>query len=98
MGHVLRMNEKRLPRQVFDCSVVRPVAEAGRRNNWSQDRVTRTLKIFLGCPALESGVATRKAPVVAPLFGTLKLTGRTKLIPWPDIRVAAAERALDRYA
>eukprot|EP00955_Chlamydomonas_euryale_P094646 364874-Chlamydomonas_euryale.AAC.4 len=28
----------------------------------------------------------------------LKLPGHTKLIPWPDIRAAAAERALDRQA
>eukprot|EP00955_Chlamydomonas_euryale_P082622 363749-Chlamydomonas_euryale.AAC.7 len=26
----------------------------------------------------------------------LKLPGHTKLIPWPEIRAAAAERALDR--
>eukprot|EP00955_Chlamydomonas_euryale_P112707 366154-Chlamydomonas_euryale.AAC.2 len=28
----------------------------------------------------------------------LKLTGRTKLIPWPEIRAAAVEHALDRQA
>eukprot|EP00955_Chlamydomonas_euryale_P068536 360147-Chlamydomonas_euryale.AAC.6 len=28
----------------------------------------------------------------------LKLPGHSKLIPWPEIRAAAAERALDRQA
>eukprot|EP00955_Chlamydomonas_euryale_P082639 363754-Chlamydomonas_euryale.AAC.1 len=28
----------------------------------------------------------------------LKLTGRTKLIPWAEVRAAAAVRALDRQA
>eukprot|EP00955_Chlamydomonas_euryale_P096973 365044-Chlamydomonas_euryale.AAC.1 len=29
MGHVLRMDEDRLPRQVLDCSIARSVAEDG---------------------------------------------------------------------
>eukprot|EP00955_Chlamydomonas_euryale_P116864 366442-Chlamydomonas_euryale.AAC.29 len=43
--------------------------------------------LFLACAALQSGVAERKALVVAP---------RTKLIPWPGVRATAAQRALDR--
>eukprot|EP00955_Chlamydomonas_euryale_P072406 361389-Chlamydomonas_euryale.AAC.4 len=57
-------------------------------------------KTFLGCMALQSGGAMRrKAPEVAPYFRDfLKLTGRTRLILWPEIQPAAAERALIRLA
>eukprot|EP00955_Chlamydomonas_euryale_P035680 350199-Chlamydomonas_euryale.AAC.2 len=43
--------------------------------------------------------AMRKAKEVAPRFGGfLNLTGRTKLIPRPEIHAAAAERASERQA
>eukprot|EP00955_Chlamydomonas_euryale_P118055 366516-Chlamydomonas_euryale.AAC.7 len=86
MGHVLRMDEDRLPRQVVDCSLARSVAEDGRVEQ-------------LKCRILQSGGAMRNVAVVAPLFWDfLKLPGYTKLIPWPEIRAAAAERALGRQA
>eukprot|EP00955_Chlamydomonas_euryale_P104812 365595-Chlamydomonas_euryale.AAC.15 len=71
MGHVLRINKDRLPRQVFDCSL----ASSAIR----------------GCPEEGSGSGTT-------FRDFLKLPGHTKLIPWLEIRAAAAERALDRQA
>eukprot|EP00955_Chlamydomonas_euryale_P072306 361360-Chlamydomonas_euryale.AAC.2 len=42
--------------------------------------------------------AKRKVPAVAPCRDFLNLPGHTKLIPRPEIRAAAAERALHRQA
>eukprot|EP00955_Chlamydomonas_euryale_P083229 363815-Chlamydomonas_euryale.AAC.7 len=67
------MDEDRLPRQVFDCSLARSVAEAVQSG---------------GCHEEGSGGGTT--------FG--KLPGHTNLIPWPNIRAAMAEHALDRQA
>eukprot|EP00955_Chlamydomonas_euryale_P086392 364209-Chlamydomonas_euryale.AAC.4 len=44
-----------------------------------------------GCHEEGSGCATT-------FWDFLKLPGQTKLIPWPEIQAAAAERALDRQA
>jgi len=47
---------------------------------------------FLEFTDLQSGVAMRKALVKATTFRDfLKLTGRTKLTPWPEVQAAAAE-------
>eukprot|EP00955_Chlamydomonas_euryale_P118423 366540-Chlamydomonas_euryale.AAC.7 len=99
MGHILRMDEDRLPWQVFDCSLARSVAEDGRveqlklrpghRNN--KDFSGMYSSAIWGCHEDGSGGGTT-------LRDFLKLPGHTKLIPWPEIRAAAAERALDRQA
>eukprot|EP00955_Chlamydomonas_euryale_P071706 361176-Chlamydomonas_euryale.AAC.1 len=62
-----------------------------------EDRILR--QTFLGCTALQiwgrheegfdGGTAYRDF---------LKLPGHIKLIPWPEIRAEAVERALDRQA
>eukprot|EP00955_Chlamydomonas_euryale_P098331 365137-Chlamydomonas_euryale.AAC.7 len=83
MGHVLRMDEDRLPRQVFDCSLARSVAEDDRVEQLKLRPGHRNVKTFLGCTALQSGDAMMKIPVVAPLFRTAS---------------TAAEHALDRHA
>eukprot|EP00955_Chlamydomonas_euryale_P103601 365508-Chlamydomonas_euryale.AAC.11 len=81
MGHVLRTDEGCLLRQVFDCSLAMSFAEDGR-----MEQLNSAMR---GCH--EEG----------PSDGTtfrdfLKFPSHTKLILWPEIRAAAAERALDR--
>eukprot|EP00955_Chlamydomonas_euryale_P071337 361040-Chlamydomonas_euryale.AAC.7 len=83
IGHVLRMDEDRLPRQVFDCSLA---------------RATETLKTFLGCTALQSEGHEEGSGGGATFRDFLKLPSHTKLISWPGIRAAVAVRALDRQA
>eukprot|EP00955_Chlamydomonas_euryale_P001904 21274-Chlamydomonas_euryale.AAC.2 len=75
------------------------VAEDGRVENLKLIRGDRNVEDFpgmyssaiWGCHEAGSGgdSAFRNVP---------KLNGRTTLIPWPEIRAAAAERALDRQA
>eukprot|EP00955_Chlamydomonas_euryale_P070415 360753-Chlamydomonas_euryale.AAC.6 len=67
------------------------------RSNRSDGRVTGTSKMFLQCAALRYGNAMRKVPAVCPTTfeDFFKQAGHDKLIPWPEIRAAAAERALD---
>eukprot|EP00955_Chlamydomonas_euryale_P101239 365333-Chlamydomonas_euryale.AAC.4 len=97
MGHVLRMDEDRLPRQVFDCSLARSVAEDGRVEQLQLRPHHRNIENFSGmysstlrgCHEESSGGGTT-------FRDFLKLPGHTQMIPWPAIRAAAAERALDR--
>eukprot|EP00955_Chlamydomonas_euryale_P087908 364334-Chlamydomonas_euryale.AAC.8 len=99
MGHVLRMDEDRLLRQVSDCSLARSVAEDGRVEPLKLRPGHRDIQDFSrmyssairGCHKEGSGGGTT-------FRGFPKLPGHNKLIPWPEIRAAAAERALDRQA
>eukprot|EP00955_Chlamydomonas_euryale_P015396 164950-Chlamydomonas_euryale.AAC.1 len=99
MGNVLRMDKDCLPRQDFDCSLARSVAEDGRGEHPKLSPGHRNIEDFSGmyssairgCHEEGSGVGTT-------FRDFLKLPGHTKLIPWPEIRAAAAERALDRHA
>ena len=99
MGHVLRMDEDRLPRQVFDCSLTTSVAEDGRVEQLKFRRGHRNIKDFSGLYSSAIRGCHEEGPGGGTTFRDfLKLSGRTKLIPWPEIRAAAAERALDRQA
>ena len=99
MGHVLRMDEDRLPRQVFDCSLTTSVAEDGRVEQLKFRRGHRNIKDFSGMYSSAIRGCHEEGPGGGTTFRDfLKLSGRTKLIPWPEIRAAAAERALDRQA
>eukprot|EP00955_Chlamydomonas_euryale_P064293 358929-Chlamydomonas_euryale.AAC.4 len=92
-GHVLRMDEHCLPHQVFDCSLARSVAEDGRveRLKTGSQKYERH---FLGCTALQSRGSMRKVLGGGTTLGAfLKLRGHTELIPWPEIRAAAARIA-----
>eukprot|EP00955_Chlamydomonas_euryale_P082878 363776-Chlamydomonas_euryale.AAC.3 len=99
MRHVLRMDEHSLPRQVIDCSSARTVAEDGRVGRLELRPSHRNIEAFSGmyssairgCHEEGSGGGTTFRDI-------LKLPGHTKLIPWPEIRAAAAERALDKQA
>eukprot|EP00955_Chlamydomonas_euryale_P097403 365072-Chlamydomonas_euryale.AAC.21 len=86
MGHVLRMDEDRLPRKVFDCSVARSVAEDGRVEQLKLRPGHRSIKDFSGMYSS----AIRGHYEAGSGGGTtcrdfLKLPGHTKLIPWPEI-------------
>eukprot|EP00955_Chlamydomonas_euryale_P038075 350981-Chlamydomonas_euryale.AAC.5 len=70
MGHVLRIDEDRLPRQV-DCALARSAIR--------------------GCHEEGSVGGTT-------FRDFLTLPGHTTLIPWPEVRAAAAERALNGQA
>eukprot|EP00955_Chlamydomonas_euryale_P039225 351330-Chlamydomonas_euryale.AAC.2 len=99
MGHILRMDEDRLPRQVFDCSLARSVAEDGRVEQLKLRPDHRNIKDFSGMYSS----AIRGCHEEISSGGTtfryfVKLPGHTKLISWPEIRTAAAERALYRQA
>eukprot|EP00955_Chlamydomonas_euryale_P104793 365594-Chlamydomonas_euryale.AAC.11 len=87
MGHVLRMDEARLPRQVFDCSSTRSAAKDGR----VEQLKLRPALQSRGCHMEGSGGGTTCRDL-------LKLPGHTQSIPWPNIRAAAAERAFDTQA
>eukprot|EP00955_Chlamydomonas_euryale_P063458 358672-Chlamydomonas_euryale.AAC.5 len=81
---------------------------------WASPKLNNKQKMYVYCtfvlPIFLHGCETwtwtelcnpgRKVPVVSPLFETFSslVPGHTKLIPWPEIRAAAAERALDRQA
>eukprot|EP00955_Chlamydomonas_euryale_P007242 76556-Chlamydomonas_euryale.AAC.3 len=98
-GHVWRMDEDRLPRQVFDCSLARSVTGDGRAEQMKLNLGHRILKTFSGmyssairgCHEESSGGGTT-------FRDFLKLPGHTKLIPRPEVRAAAAEGALGRQA
>eukprot|EP00955_Chlamydomonas_euryale_P115402 366346-Chlamydomonas_euryale.AAC.7 len=99
MGHVLRMDEDRLLRQVFDCSLARSVAEDGRVEQLKLRPRHRNMKDFSGMHSS----ATRGCHEEGSSGGTtfrdfLRLPSNTKMIPWPEIQAAAVERALDRQA
>eukprot|EP00955_Chlamydomonas_euryale_P038717 351168-Chlamydomonas_euryale.AAC.4 len=99
MGHLLRMDEYRVPRQVFNCSLARSVAEGGRAKQVKLRQGHRNMKDFSG----RYSSAIRRCHEEGSGGGTtfrvfLKLPGHTNLIPWPEIQAAAAERALDRQA
>eukprot|EP00955_Chlamydomonas_euryale_P006396 67772-Chlamydomonas_euryale.AAC.2 len=99
VGHVSQMDEDRLPRHVFDCSLARSVAEDGRMEQLKLRLGHVNIKDFSGmyssairgCHEEGSGGGTT-------FRDFLELSGHTKLIPWPEIQAAAAERALDRQA
>eukprot|EP00955_Chlamydomonas_euryale_P069748 360571-Chlamydomonas_euryale.AAC.2 len=83
MGHVLRMDEDRLPQQVFDCSLARSVAEDGR-----MEQLNSAIR---DCheEGSDSGTTFR---AFSSCLATLNLSlGR-------EISAAVAERALDRQA
>eukprot|EP00955_Chlamydomonas_euryale_P118063 366517-Chlamydomonas_euryale.AAC.3 len=95
------MDEDRLPRQVFDCSLARSVAENGHveqlKLRGSQGH--RNIKEFSGMYSFAIRGCHEEGSGGGTTFRDfLKLLGHTKLIPWPEIRAAAAERALDRQA
>eukprot|EP00955_Chlamydomonas_euryale_P050959 354720-Chlamydomonas_euryale.AAC.1 len=71
MGHVLRMDE-RLPRQVFDCSLV---AEDGRMEQLKSRPGHRNITDFSG---MYSSAVREKVPVVAPLLGLPQ-------VAWPHL-------------
>eukprot|EP00955_Chlamydomonas_euryale_P021035 222850-Chlamydomonas_euryale.AAC.2 len=81
------------------CSIARSVAEDGRVEQLKLRPGRRKIKDFSGmhssaiwgCHAEGSSGGTTGRDF-------LKLPGPTLLIPWPEIRAAAAERALDRHA
>eukprot|EP00955_Chlamydomonas_euryale_P055246 356069-Chlamydomonas_euryale.AAC.3 len=101
MGHVLRMDEDRLPWQVFDCPVARSAAEEGRMEQLKLKPGLRNTTDFSGM--YSSAIYIRGSHEEGSGGGTtfrdfLKLPGNNKLILWPEIRAAAAERALGRQA
>eukprot|EP00955_Chlamydomonas_euryale_P034587 349836-Chlamydomonas_euryale.AAC.5 len=82
------MDEGCLPRQVFDCSLARPGAEDGRVEQPKLRQGHRNSRDFSGMYSSAIRGCHEEGP----------LPGHTKLIPWPEIRAAAAERAFDRQA
>eukprot|EP00955_Chlamydomonas_euryale_P086502 364218-Chlamydomonas_euryale.AAC.22 len=97
MGHVMRIDGDRLPRQVFDCSLARSFAQDGRVEQLKLRPGHRNVKYFSGMYSS----AIRRCHEEGSCCGTrdfLKLPGHTELIPCTEIRAAAAERALDRQA
>eukprot|EP00955_Chlamydomonas_euryale_P022061 233009-Chlamydomonas_euryale.AAC.1 len=86
------MDEDCLPRQVFYCLLARSVAEDGRVEQLKLRPGLRNIKdssgmyssAIQGCHKEGSGGGTT-------FRDFLKLRGHTKLIPWPEIRAAAAE-------
>eukprot|EP00955_Chlamydomonas_euryale_P001534 17546-Chlamydomonas_euryale.AAC.1 len=100
MGHVLRMDEARLPRHVFDCSLARPVAEDGRGTEVKTEVKTesRNIKDFSGMHSSAIQGCHEEGSGGGTTFGDfLKFPGHV-LILWPEIRTAAADRAMDRQA
>eukprot|EP00955_Chlamydomonas_euryale_P112285 366122-Chlamydomonas_euryale.AAC.17 len=99
MGHILRMDEDGLPRQVFDCSSARSDAEDGPAEKLNLRPGHRNIENFSeiyssairGCHEEGSGGGTTSRDF-------LKLPGHTKLIPWPEIQATVAKHALDRLA
>eukprot|EP00955_Chlamydomonas_euryale_P026649 281038-Chlamydomonas_euryale.AAC.1 len=93
------MDEDRLPRQDFDCSLARSVAEDGCVEQLKFRPGHRNIKDFPGmyCSAIR-GCHDEGSGGGNTFRDFLKLPGHTKLTPWPEIRAVAAERALDRQA
>eukprot|EP00955_Chlamydomonas_euryale_P115203 366335-Chlamydomonas_euryale.AAC.5 len=90
MGHVLRMDEDRLPLQVFDCSLARSVAEDGRMEQLKLRQGHRNIKKKDFSGMYSSAIGGCHEEVSSPGSGTafrdfLKLPCHTKSIPWPEI-------------
>eukprot|EP00955_Chlamydomonas_euryale_P041747 352101-Chlamydomonas_euryale.AAC.2 len=99
MGHGLQVDEGCLPRQVFNCLLARSVAEDGRVEQLKLRQGHRNIKDFSGVYSSAIRLCHEEGSDGSTTFPDfLKLPGHNKLIPWPEIRAAAAERALDRQA
>eukprot|EP00955_Chlamydomonas_euryale_P035808 350242-Chlamydomonas_euryale.AAC.1 len=86
----------RLPAQVFGCKL-----SCGRWPHGTTEVETGSQKyrrLFWDVQVCNPGVHKEGSGGGTTFRDFLKLSGHTKLIPWPEIRAAAAERALDRQA
>eukprot|EP00955_Chlamydomonas_euryale_P001646 18553-Chlamydomonas_euryale.AAC.1 len=99
MRHVLQMDEDRLPQQAFACSLARSVTEDGRVEQLKLRPCHRNIRDFSGMySSAISGCREESSGGVTTFRDFLKSPGHIKLVPWPDLRAAAAERASDRQA
>eukprot|EP00955_Chlamydomonas_euryale_P059148 357291-Chlamydomonas_euryale.AAC.3 len=99
MGHILRIDESRLPRQVFNCSSAKSAAEDGRVEQLKSRPGHTNIKAFSGMYSSAIQGCHEESSDGGTIFQDfLKLHGYTELIPWPEIGAAAVERALDKQA
>eukprot|EP00955_Chlamydomonas_euryale_P062177 358304-Chlamydomonas_euryale.AAC.2 len=81
-GHILQMDENRLPRQVFDCPLARSVAEDDHVEQLSLTPSHRNIKDFSGMFISAIGGCHEEGSGGSTTFwDILKLPGHTKLIP-----------------
>eukprot|EP00955_Chlamydomonas_euryale_P082785 363764-Chlamydomonas_euryale.AAC.13 len=91
MGHVLRMDEDRLPRQAFDCSLAGSVAEDGRVEQLKLRPGHRNIEDFHEMYSSATQACHEEGSGRGTTFRDfLKLPGQTKLILWPELRAAMA--------